>query len=215
MRFYTYELVAVPDNRVVYVGKGHGNRLNEHLKIAMNPRAPYYGRRLYQQLRGVLAQGKRIESRIVFESENELEALVEERRRIELYGFDNLFNVASHAFQGRRLKRYVKEKISQIIKDKWARGEYAGKKTVKGMKFPNKLISPNLKKPRKVALGRSGFKGVFWWETKGKTPRWGARIVIDGKTRSLGYSDSVEQAARFYDDASEAHFGTRPNGTKS
>lgn len=47
---------------------------------------------LYRQLRALLESGKSFEPRKVFDTDDEQSALLEESRRIELYGFDNLFN---------------------------------------------------------------------------------------------------------------------------
>ncbi len=48
------------------------------------------------------------------------------------------------------------------------------------------------------------FKGVSWKKSSGE---WVARITVIGKTRHLGYFDSMVRAACAYDDAARLHFG--------
>ena len=111
MIFYTYELVIHPGETVCYVGKGHGDRMHDHLKFATNPKSRWYNREIYQKLREILFSGKTFSPRIVFESQNETEALNEETRRINLYGPDNLLNsVWVRPGFGKMLKPCVKKK---------------------------------------------------------------------------------------------------------
>jgi hypothetical protein len=50
----------------------------------------------------------------------------------------------------------------------------------------------------------SGYKGVSWSKDKDK---WRARIMIDGKEKSLGYYDDPEEAARVRDAAAQELHG--------
>ena len=54
------------------------------------------------------------------------------------------------------------------------------------------------------AHNRSGFKGVFWNSQKMK---WHARIMLDYKSRHLGFFDSIEDAARAYKEAALQTWG--------
>jgi len=94
MKFYVYELVVVPDGNVCYVGKGSGGRMYVHRKNLNCHSWSQVG--LYRRLRELIASGKDFKPRKVFETDDEEAAFVEESRRIELYGFDNLLNSTNH-----------------------------------------------------------------------------------------------------------------------
>lgn len=211
MGYYVYELVILPDQKVCYVGKGKGNRLNDHLRRAKRPEFKCGQKRLYRRIREVLATGKTIEGRIVFETNDEMLALKEEARRIREYGFDSLFNVASHAFLGRTLKPEVRKDIAAASRRMWADPSYRNKNhTVKGKRF---AYRPKLalRKPKNYPIGKFG-KGVYCWRSRGMT-RFQARIQRNGKSVSLGYFKTSTEAAISYDNAFEKEYGKRPNNT--
>jgi hypothetical protein len=90
MTYYVYELVVIPDGNVCYVGKGKNKRMYDHKR---NMHASCHASTgLYRRLRELVASGKDFVPRKVFETYSETLALWEEGRRIQLYGFDNLFN---------------------------------------------------------------------------------------------------------------------------
>jgi hypothetical protein len=93
-QFYVYELVVVPDGAVCYVGKGTRRRMYVHQRNLKNSKYSQTG--LYRRLRNLLESGKNFEPRKVFETDNEIEALAEEKRRIGMYGFGSLFNSTTH-----------------------------------------------------------------------------------------------------------------------
>ena len=90
-QFYVYELVIMPDGKVCYVGKGSGRRMYNHRKYAAQKPSSTQSY-LYRKLSQLLVAGKNFEPIKVFETENETEALIEEKRRINHYGLENLFN---------------------------------------------------------------------------------------------------------------------------
>jgi len=130
MKFYVYELVVIPDGAVCYVGKGSGKRMFKHranLKVTR-----YAGVGLYRRLRDLLNSGKDFKPRKVFETDDEQAALVEEKRRIELYGFENLFNSTTR--QGLTVAS-IDEAHRQALSK--ARREYVNKLQVEtGRKMP-------------------------------------------------------------------------------
>lgn len=117
--YYVYELVLVPDGNVIYVGKGHKDRMVYHRKVFLKKDTVIGNKPFYCRLRAATSDvGKAFVERKVFETSSENEALLEESRRISFYGFENLINVASHAFTGRRMKpevgRIIAEKLKQF-----------------------------------------------------------------------------------------------------
>lgn len=61
------------------------------------------------------------------------------------------------------------------------------------------------------ANNSSGVRGVSW---KKDTKKWWARIEINGKTRSLGYYTSLEDAARAREEAIAQIYGTEDEKTE-
>ena len=60
----------------------------------------------------------------------------------------------------------------------------------------------NLKNQRMQRNNISGVTGVSWHKRDGK---WRATININGKRKSLGYFDDINEAAKAYRDAAEAN----------
>lgn len=65
----------------------------------------------------------------------------------------------------------------------------------------------NMKNLRKQATNTSGHTGVSWHKNSN---RWRARIVIDGKYRTLGYFRTIEEAVVVRKQA-EIEYGYHPN----
>lgn len=212
MRYYVYELVIQPDNKVCYVGKGKGNRMNDHIRRASRPEFKCGQKRLYRKMREIMATGKTFTARKVFETDAELDALRFESELIKVYGFDNLFNVASHAFLGRTLKNEVRSDIAEASRRHWRDPGYRARNhTVLGRKFEYRA-KPLLRRPKNYPAGKFG-KGVCKWSAPGKSIRWMARLTVGSKLKTLGYFETPALAAKAYDDEFEKHYGSRPNQT--
>lgn len=67
---------------------------------------------------------------------------------------------------------------------------------------PPKLNAANKHKHRTDASSR--FKGVSWHKARG---RWCARLMVDGRSCSLGYFADEVEAARAYDKAAQLAWG--------
>lgn len=88
-----------------------------HRKVLKHPENKQNQRPVYRAFRELLQPGKEFVERKVFASNDETVCLLEEQRRIREYGFENLLNVASHAFTGRKLKPSVGKLIGEKLKD--------------------------------------------------------------------------------------------------
>lgn len=118
MTFYVYELVRKSDEKVIYVGKGSGRRLDMHRMFASKWKTGKQ-HQLYAALSALLQSGDDFYSRKVFESDDEGEVLQKELETINRYGLDNLLNgVSAHVFGAINTQRAtdVRQKISQARK---------------------------------------------------------------------------------------------------
>jgi len=99
---------------------------------------------LYRRLRNLIESGRDFEPRKVFESDNELDVLTEENRRINLYGLHNLFN--STNLSGSSPENYT-EMIRQAMS-----------KAAKERARKNRLIYGQAFSPETVAKIRKSLK---------------------------------------------------------
>lgn len=114
-QFYVY-ILARPDDRVFYVGKGKGKR------VFMHDREARSGHKCHKcnVIRKLWKQGKEYKRYIVFTTENEQEAFNYERELIALHGRKNLCNLTDggEGCSGRVLSAETKAKISARHKGK-------------------------------------------------------------------------------------------------
>lgn len=100
-RYYTYELVVTPSEKVCYVGKGQGTRMEQHRKVVQKMIVkegyqPASSRHLYRKLKELVLSGQDFYPRKVFESDSAKEVLDEETKKILSYGVESLFNIKIH-----------------------------------------------------------------------------------------------------------------------
>jgi len=194
---------------------------------------------LYRRLRELIISGKDFEPVKVFESDDEFRALQEEKRLIDIYGLDNLFNSTNVNWavdwtEARRqaislgVKRYA-ERCRQLY-GKGVSPEHSiaisrghiyrvpvSQETRQKMSmssrhkhYPRKLQTLPIN--RKPVNSKSKFKGVSWNKPH---CRWVARLWSPElrKNLVLGSSKTETIAATIYDDVIEKLFGLRPNQT--
>jgi len=94
MKYYVYELINSLDGLVFYIGKGSGNRLYKHLKIAQGKsknkdRNP----KLYNKINSIIGNGGTIIVKKIFETDSEQDAFGVEVKTIKGIGLDNLTNL--------------------------------------------------------------------------------------------------------------------------
>lgn len=97
--FYVYELIDPRDDKPFYVGKGKGNRIDQHEAEARKGRQS----RKCDRIREIEADGMRIIKRKVSSHKEELDAFRAEEELIALYGHKALTNIMSGGRGGRSL----------------------------------------------------------------------------------------------------------------
>jgi plasmid stability protein len=111
--YYVYVL-ARPDGRPFYVGKGRSDRLNQHEREARR------GHRCHKCniVRKIWRQGGQVQRYIMLETENEQEALEYEQEVVAMYGRDTLANRTGggKGLSGYRHRPETRARMSRIMK---------------------------------------------------------------------------------------------------
>lgn len=109
-RFFVYELVDPRDDSVFYVGKGQGNRPQDHLKEARRGKSS----EKCDRIRDIEKSGS-VTIRIVARFSDEAESYDFEAKRIESIGLDNLTNVIPGGLGGRCVEQEMPTTLSDSV----------------------------------------------------------------------------------------------------
>ena len=112
--FYVYNLIDTSTGKVFYVGKGKNNRMYSHVqkvKRGQSTDNPYLDRKIKKLLR----ENKEISYSTSWVGESEDEAFIQEDKRIQEIGIENLCNVWYGGKGGRVPSDKVREKIRKQI----------------------------------------------------------------------------------------------------
>lgn len=119
--FYVYHLIHKEKDKIFYVGKGHGNRVYDHLKLAFW-NTPSKNSYLYRKIRKLVSTNQTIISYIVSSNLSEKEAFLKEKAEISRIGRKNLCNMTDggEGFSGGTFKQsdHQKETVSKLLKGK-------------------------------------------------------------------------------------------------
>lgn len=115
--YYVYVLIDPRDSKVFYVGKGKGNRVNQHLLGALNENSEETDK--IKRIRDIQNQGLQVGLDIIRHELTEKEAFEVESALIDLLGLENLTNIQNghHRNERGRMKlddikiKYEAEKI--------------------------------------------------------------------------------------------------------
>lgn len=175
MRFYVYELIDPRNGSVFYVGKGQGDRINQHEYEAKNGRVSDK----YDTIRAIIQNGLYVVKRKVAQFEDEVSAYAFEALHMESFKKGDLTNKAAGGFGG----RYSFKNSDRIIEDRdtliqcaelftKALEEGDSKWSVQGdIKDRSKEISEYLHRSRKIAADR----GAAW--VNKITKRYGVTFI--------------------------------------
>jgi hypothetical protein len=173
-QFYVY-ILARPNDKPFYVGKGCGNRVMVHDTEARSG----CDCRKCQVIRDIWKKGGKVHRYIVFTTDNELEALAYERETIALHGRDNLCNQSdgghglSNPKEVTRLKKIesakkayadpeLKARHAERMKKQWEDPEYRAKQKAGCIRAAN---SPETKKRQSISQAKRT-------DDKGQTKRY-------------------------------------------
>lgn len=115
--YYVYVLIDPRDNKIFYVGKGKGNRVNQHLLGALDENSQETEK--IKRIRDIQGQGLQVGLDIIRHELTEKEAFEVESALIDLLGLENLTNIQNghHGNERGRMKlddikiKYEAEKI--------------------------------------------------------------------------------------------------------
>ena len=124
--WYTYHLIDPRNNKVFYVGKGHGRRATIHMVRALKWRAKNYpddtnpkpNKHLYYKLLQIHDADLEPAISIVFETQIEKEALDREECDIKVFGIKNLCNLTLGG-EGETRSPESLLKLSQSLRKFW------------------------------------------------------------------------------------------------
>lgn len=145
-KFYVYEF-RDPSGHTFYVGKGKWNkapsrnRLTRHRYETLTDDNKHL--KLYRKIRKLWRDGFDYTEHVVFTTDNEARAFMEERRRIALYGRSNLCNLSDggDGLSGYRHTKASRLKMSQKLKGrKWSPERKAAKSLAYAGKFCGQRI---------------------------------------------------------------------------
>ena len=88
MKFYVYAL-CYPNGDFFYIGKGQGKRIDDHENDAKRG----VDNKKCDVIRDIWISGDEVLKKKLFETDDETEALEEEKRQISSYGKNNLVNI--------------------------------------------------------------------------------------------------------------------------
>jgi len=125
--YYIYLLINSLDNKVFYVGKGHGRRMYWHKKHALT--GDHHNKHLQNKILQLIRLGGKIIYKKAFESKDEKEVFKQEMLTIKFFGFENLCNLTEGG-EGSTGYTHTNEALNKMK-------EYASSRNWKGENNPN------------------------------------------------------------------------------
>ena len=194
--FYVYFLKTNEDE-VIYVGKGSGDRMYKHTKIAKGKsKNRKKNPKLYNKISSVIRKGGYIKPEVIFESTIESKCLEKEVFLIKEIGLSNLCNLTEggEGTSGYRLSEETKKKMSEANKGV-KRGEVTAEtrkklsKALKGDNNPKYWKDKKLSKETKKKMSEAKKGRKFSDEHKKKISE-----ALKGRKLSQEHKDNMSKS---------------------
>jgi hypothetical protein len=153
--YYVYVL-KTSINEVFYVGKGSGDRMYKHIKIAQGKsRNRDKNPKLYNKISHILKNGGYVITEPIAQFRNEKDCFNHEIQTIKKYGIENLCNLTTggEGTSGYLLSEETKQKMSNAKKKYWSE-----------RKNNPRIVSDETRK--KISESKRGEKNPSYWKGK-------------------------------------------------
>lgn len=122
--YYIYFLISPLDNKVFYIGKGKGNRMRRHVHLAKKGKISNSNDYLFRKINSILESYDDVIYKVVYKTDDEIEAYDKEIELIKNYGLENLCNLS---LGYNIITEEIKNKISNSVKKLYENHEYREK----------------------------------------------------------------------------------------
>jgi len=205
--YYVYELIDPRDNKIFYVGKGHGKRMYIHYKLALKSRKSNLNQKLYEKLKELIKENYKPIYKKIFETYNEKEAYRIEKSKIKKIGLRNLCNITCGLYRlNYKPSQETKRKLSESHKGQipWNKGKKGAqipwnkgltKETDERMKLISiKCASKSLSQETINKLKKS-LKGKIPWNKGKKNLQipWNKGLTKETDNRVMLYSNKMRR----------------------
>lgn len=119
--YYVYLLISPIDNKVFYIGKGKGNRMERHVKLAKKNKISNGNNHLFRKIKSILEYHNDVIYKVVYNTDDEVLAYEKEIEMIKEYGIENLCNIS---IGYNIITEEIKNKISISVKKLYNNLEY-------------------------------------------------------------------------------------------
>lgn len=185
--FYVYQLIDPRNNQVFYVGKGKGNRIDQHESEAL--KGVYSAK--CKLIREIQSLGLNIKKQKVFHSGDEDEAYQFEADMIANIGLENLTNVLPGGTGGKAYTDYLFRR--QVIKGKYT--VYVVKQMIKTIKWFTGLVGTN----NVNELSKYSYD-IKWFDGKDRSISLPVGAVIKESFPSIIKEWGIERVEAFFKD---------------
>lgn len=122
--YYVYFLISPSDDKIFYIGKGKGNRMRRHVHLAKKGKISNGNDYLFRKIKSILESYDDVIYKVVYKTDDEIDAYEKEKELINNYGLENLCNLS---IGYNIITEEMKNKISNSVKKLYENIEYKEK----------------------------------------------------------------------------------------